>query len=114
MTKETSTSILPAEDIEKHVKNKYEPTSFTTNIYRREEVDFYIKVVTERNGFKVETPYRFDEKDILEVAADMLREKGINGEPVCTIVEMEDGDAREPMDYGSPKFKGVKFKWNEE
>jgi hypothetical protein len=127
--KEKSTAILPVKDIEKWIKTEYskigEITTFKTHLLKGEFQDIYIEIKTKKHGFETITPYRFQDKQIVEIANKIFEERelltqiennGIEypfkyGNPIIT--EHIDGDSSESMDYGSYTFKGIMFRWKE-
>ncbi len=112
MRQESSESLLEAKEIKKYIKDRYEPFEYKVHIYNDGKIDIYTIVKSEDKGFEIETPLRFLEVDVLEIANMILKSKGIEIEGKgWIIIEHVDGDGREPMDYGSKEFMGVKFRW---
>jgi hypothetical protein len=120
MTKETSTSILSADDITKHIKKelntKGKVTDFRIHFNNRDTCfsDIYAEVESEREGFVVNTPYRYSADDICVVCNTILKEKELeveeihnkHGSPILAgYTKIGDKDVL--------TFKGVRFRWKD-
>lgn len=68
--------------------------------------------VDNKDEFQVVEEITITEDEILDFAKAILDTKGFKPTDIETVIDHIPGDSREPLDYGTREFAGVKFYFN--